>query len=396
MTHFDGSLMAALSAPVGEVLAHVPRPSGAAAAILGVWLAVQALLLGILPGRREPGPVTPAGNRPIYKLNGVPAFLVTLALWFLVTGPLGLFSATIVYDHFGELLVTSSIAALLLCAALYLKGRFAPSSSDASTTGNFLWDFYWGTELHPRIGGLELKQLINCRFAMMGWAIIILSHAAAQHEQFGQLSYGMVVSLALQLAYIFKFFVWEGGYFNSIDIMHDRFGFYIAWGVCAWLPIVYTLATLDLAERPDSLGWPVAFAILLLGMTALAINYAADEQRQRVRATNGATRVWGRAPELIVATYVPADGKPRQNLLLASGWWGVARHFHYLPELTLAFAWTLPIGFDLGLPWFYVIFLTILLVHRSLRDDDRCARKYGPAWETYRARVRWRILPGVF
>lgn len=30
--------------------------------------------------------------------------------------------------------------------------------------------------------------------------------------------------------YITKFFHWEMGYMNSMDIQHDRAGFYLCWG----------------------------------------------------------------------------------------------------------------------------------------------------------------------
>ena len=61
-----------------------------------------------------------------------------------------------------------------------------------------------------------------------------------------------------------------------------------------------------------------------------------------------------------------------------------------------AFLWTVPALFGDALPYFYVSFLTILLVHRSVRDDKRCAAKYGAAWDEYRRRVRFRIVPGIF
>lgn len=395
IVHFDGSLLEVVDAGPAQVLAKLPLPSWQAAAMLLGWLAFQLLLLRTLPGKTHLGTITPRGNRPEYRLNGVAAFGVTHFAWFIATG-LGWFSGAVIYDHFGELLITSSLLALIGCTVLYCKGLYAPSSSDAGGTGRFFWDFYWGTELHPRAFGVELKQLINCRFAMMGWSIILLSYAAAQVEQHGQLSTGMLVCVGLQVVYIFKFFVWEGGYFNSLDIMHDRFGFYICWGVCGWLPIVYTIAGLYLVAHPTDLGTLGTALLFAVGLAAIAINYSADEQRQRVRATNGETTIWGRQPELIEATYVPADGQPRKNLLLVSGWWGVARHFHYLPELGLAIAWSAPVGFDRLLPWFYVIFLSILLTHRAVRDDSRCARKYGQAWDEYRRRVPWRMLPGVF
>jgi len=48
------------------------------------------------------------------------------------------------------------------------------------------------------------------------------------------------------------------------------------------------------------------------------------------------------------------------------------------------------------LPYFYVAFLTILLVHRAGRDDLRCAKKYGQYWAEYCRQVPHRIVPGVY
>src|SRR5262245_25876345 len=98
----------------------------------------------------------------------------------------------------------------------------------------------------------------------------------------------------------------------------------------------------------------------------------------------------------MVAKYVTADGKERESLLLLSGWWGLARHFHYVPEICLALAWTLPAGFGHIVPYTYVVFLTTLLVDRAGRDDRRCRAKYGADWARYCERVPWRILPYVY
>ena len=62
-----------------------------------------------------------------------------------------------------------------------MQGRYAPSSSDAGTTGSLLYDFYWGMELYPRLGrAFDLKTWTNCRMGMMGWAVLVLCYAAAQ------------------------------------------------------------------------------------------------------------------------------------------------------------------------------------------------------------------------
>lgn len=379
-----------------DLVARIPSPSLTAAAILGAWMALQLVLLKVLPGKLHYGPFTPMGNRPAYKLNGVLTFIVTHALLYVAAYPLGLFSPTIVYDHFGSILVTLSSFALLFCAFLYVKGIVAPSTTDASRSGNLIFDYYWGVELHPRLFGVNLKQLFNCRFAMMGWSVILFSFAAKQQALYGHVSTAMAISVGLQVAYIFKFFVWEGGYFNSLDIMHDRFGFYICWGVTAWLPVVYTLVGLYLVAHPRDLSLPVSIGIVALGAASLWINYAADAQRQRVRASDGKANVWGKAPDLIRATYTTGDGEERTSLLLVSGWWSVARHLHYVPEILLALAWTLPSGFGNLLPYFYVVYLTILLVDRAGRDDLRCRQKYGTYWIEYCRRVPSKIIPGIY
>jgi 7-dehydrocholesterol reductase len=394
---FDGSLVPLLTAEGWRSVAeHFPWPSLAAAKILLVFVALQVVLLEWLPGKTFDGPITPTGNRPRYKLNGTAAWLVTHALFFASSYGLGLFNAGMVWDHFGAILSTLVAFALLFCLFLYFKGRYWPTSADRSVSGNFVWDYYWGVELHPEMFGVNLKQLVNCRLSMMGWSVIVCSFAAKQAELSGYVSNSMLVSVAITVVYLFKFFWWESGYFTSLDIMHDRFGFYICWGVLAWVPAVYALTAQYLVLRPHDLPWPVAAAIFILGIGAIYVNYAADAERQRVRETHGETTVWGRAPEIIRARYMTADGSEHESLLLASGWWGIARHFHYVPEITLALAWSLPAGFTHFVPYFYVTFLTILLTDRATRDDKRCRKKYGSYWDEYCRRVPWKIVPGVY
>ena len=79
-----------------------------------------------------------------------------------------------------------------------------------------------------------------------------------------------------------------------------------------------------------------------------------------------------------------------------AGWWGLARHFHYVPEITAAFLWTAPGLFGHALPYFYVLFLTLLLTDRAFRDDIRCRSKYGADWEAYCKLVPYKMLPGVW
>ena len=94
-------------------------------------------------------------------------------------------------------------------------------------------------------------------------------------------------------------------------------------------------------------------------------------QRQHFRAVHGKCIIWGKPAEYITAAYEAGAGDKKSSLLLSSGWWGLARHFHYLPEIGAAFLWSVPALCDHFAPYFYVVFLTILLVDRSFRDDSR-------------------------
>ena len=58
----------------------------------------------VLPGRKVEGPLTPKGNTPVYKANGISSFTCTMLLFYLSTSQLRLFSPCIIYDNFGGLL----------------------------------------------------------------------------------------------------------------------------------------------------------------------------------------------------------------------------------------------------------------------------------------------------
>lgn len=361
-------------------------------ALLFLFGSVQLLFMKLLPGKVFYGPLTPMGNTPVYKANGVASFCGTLLLFWISTF---FFPATLLYDNLGGLLGALNFFSLLFCLLLYFKGRLAPSSSDHSLTGNFLFDYYWGTELYPRFFGWDVKLFTNCRMGMMGWGLLLLSYAAKQKELYG-LSDGMLVSISLQFIYLTKFYFWETGYLRSLDIMHDRAGFYICWGCLVWVPCVYTSPALYLVHHPNHLGLGLSTLLFLIGASAILINFWADKQRQLFRLAKGECTIWGKKPLYTVAPYMTDRGEKSTNLLLASGWWGVARHFHYLPELIGTLCWSLPALFTHFSPYFYLCFLTVLLFDRAKRDELKCAQKYQQGWREHCEKVPYRIIPYIY
>ena len=361
------------------------------------YMFFSVLLMVLLPGPRSEGPITPKGNIPMYKDNGFFCYIVTMVAFCMLTVFLksrGL-SPTVIYDYFDEVLVTLTIFSLVFCGLLQIKGYLAPSSTDSGSTGNLVFDYYWGTELYPRIFGVDIKVFTNCRFGMTVWPLLCLIFALKSYELHGFVDSAWV-SCILQMAYFTKFFWWEAGYMKTIDIMLDRAGFYICWGCLVYVTGFYTSVSLYLVKQPIKLGPGLSALILILGLASIALNYIADKQKQDIRASDGKCLIWGKAAKVIRAKYTLENGDKKESLLLASGYWGVARHFHYVPELLLAFFWTVPAGFENLMPYSYVIFLFFLLTHRTFRDDEKCSKKYKAYWEEYCRHVPYRMMPGIF
>lgn len=361
-----------------------------------IGYSIWAICLHLLtPGPKVNGPITPKGNVPVYKDNGFYNFIITMIAFGVLTYTSKTYynvSPTWVYDHFGDFLVILNVYSLLLCIMLYLKGRFAPSTSDSGSSGNIIFDYYWGTELYPNVFGVDVKVFTNCRFGMTVWPLLVTIFAIKNYELYGFVD-SMWVSWTIQMTYFAKFFWWESGYYRTTDIMTDRAGFYICWGCLVFIAGFYASVSLFLVNHPVRLGITLSVLILVVGLVSICINYLSDKQKQDVRKTNGACLIWGRKPDVIKAKYVLENGKKCENLLLVSGWWGFSRHFHYVPELCLAFCWSVPALFTHVMPYLYVIFLTVLLIHRTFRDDEKCKKKYTVYWNQYTKKVPYRMIP---
>ncbi|OWF36930.1 7-dehydrocholesterol reductase-like [Mizuhopecten yessoensis] len=361
--------------------------------VLG-YMAFALVLMVLLPGKRLEGPETLKGNIPVYKNNGFLCYIVTMAAFVVFTVVLkgqGL-TPTVVYDRFDEVMLFLNAFSVVFCLFLYIKGRYWPSSSDSGYTGNFIFDYYCGVELYPRVFGVDIKVFTNCRFGLTVWPILVVLYNLKSYELHGFVN-SIFISSVLQLVYITKFFWWEGGYMHTLDIILDRAGFYICWGCLVLVPSLYASVSMYMVKNPVHLEPITAVFLLGCGLACILINYWADLQKLTTRKTHGNCLIWGRKPNIIKAKYILHSGEEKESLLLVSGWWKVARHFNYLAELLLAFFWTAPCMTLNFAPYAYLTFLTILLVHRSFRDERKCSSKYGQYWKEYCREVPCRIVP---
>jgi protein-S-isoprenylcysteine O-methyltransferase Ste14 len=381
LTFFDGKLVR----PGVDLVRYFPMPTVTSASIAAGWLVFQGLLQIFAPGKSIEGPPLSDGSRLTYKMNGWFCWWFTWAC--LAAGvAIGWIPSTILADQFGPLLTTMNIFAYAFCLYLYLHGRTRGTRHER-VTGNPIYDFWLGTSLNPRVGPFDLKLFCEARPGLIGWVAIDLSLAAKQYQRLGTVTAPMILICVFHFWYIADYYFHEEAILTTWDIKHENFGFMLCWGDLVWVPFTYTIQAFYLVSHSPQLpGWAIA-GLVLLNFTGFAIFRGTNIQKHRFRK-NPERPIWGKP-----ARYIQTA---RGSLLLTSGWWGLARHMNYFGDWLMGLAWCLTTGFSSPLPYFYITYFTILLVHRERRDHDMCAVRYGEDWQNYCQNVRWRIVPGVY
>ncbi|CAG0919249.1 unnamed protein product [Notodromas monacha] len=363
---------------------------------LGVSFAWAYVSL-LVPSRKCKGPVTDFGQVPEYQDNGTLYYWATLVTFVLYNFFVDKDLSLKIYDNFPQILGALNTCALLLCVVLLIKGRLSPDVREKTVMKKFpiAYEFYSGKELHPRLLGVDVKQFTNCRFGMVAWQIFILAFFFAGIKREG-FNYGFAVNVLLQSIYVAKFWWWESGYFWTLDVALDRAGYYLCWGCLVWVPVLYTFSSYFMVAHPPLTSPLISLLIFFVGLSAVIINYAVDREKEIFRKTGGECEIRGEPAKYIDVEYVDEKKRLRKSKLLISGFWGTLRHLNYNFEILAAFSWSC-VGWHHGLaPFYYVVFLTGLLVHRVFRDEEKCRRKYGKYWEKYCSIVRYRMIPYVF
>ncbi|TNN36882.1 Lamin-B receptor [Liparis tanakae] len=297
---------------------------------------------------------------------------------------------TYIHSHFLQLATASFLVAVLLSVFLYGRSRYAAAEQLAlgGSSGNVAYDFFKGRELNPRIKEFDLKFFCEMRPGLIGWCLINFALALAEMKLQGldAPSYAMILVNLFQLLYVVDGLWNEEAILTTMDLMHDGFGFMLAFGDLVWVPFTYTLQAYYLVSHPHRLSLLAVAAIVTLKLVGFYIFRKSNSEKNAFRRNPS-------DPKLSHLRTIPtATGKS----LLVSGWWGAVRHPNYLGDLLMALAWSLPCGFSHLLPWYYMIYFVILLVHRDARDMSECRRKYGSAWDEYCRTVRYRIIPGLY
>ena len=350
------------------------------------WFLFQLLLSFVPIGKVVKGTKLRDGSRLSYRLNGLFAFVFShvafLVAYFYFDVPV-----SFVYDHYLALAAASTAFSLLLAVYLYLRSfRRGALLALGGNSGNIMYDWFMGRELNPRIGPFDWKLFCEMRPGLIGWVLINYCMLVKQYEMYGYVTYSMVLVCFFQSWYILDSFWFEEAILTTMDIVHDGFGFMLAFGDLVWVPFTYSLQARYLVDRPTFLSYYALFGIIGLNLVGYVIFRGSNSQKDAFRRDPNHPRV----------SHLKTMPTDRGTKLIISGWWGICRHPNYVGDLIMALSWCLPCGLTHVIPYFYPIYFTSLLVHRQLRDEEHCRQKYGRDWDKFCKTVRWRLIPYVY
>ena len=335
----------------------------------------------LLPARTVDGYMKGADGRPLrYRLNGLLVLVVTVGLWGAACHQ-GLLAWDAFWVHRWEL--AAGACALGLAFTGWVVFREPPVAG-------------WGLLKQLYLGRAEQPQFLGGRvdakmFLYLVGAVVlelnVLSFGAAHHLRHpGDPSPGVFLYVALFSFFLAEYLFFERVHLYTYDFVAERVGFKLGWGCFVFYPYFYGVGLWTTADLPNPhTPAPLLAAVALLFFLGWTFARGANLQKYwfKTDPTRKAFGLW--APEAL------------EGRVLVNGFWGLSRHVNYLGELLMATALALSLGYpaEPG-PWLYPLYYVALLFPRQAADDRRCAQKYGPLWDTYRQRVRWRIIPFVY
>lgn len=349
---------------------------------LGIYLIITLLHL-IVPARKVTGYVTDekTGEKMKYYLNGRRVLIISILLWAgagLLKSELFSWLYTVRFYSLAGALTIGIIFSLYIVLS-------APSSGKS-----FFADFYFGRLKNPQFfkGRIDAKMWLYMVGAIM-LELNALSSAAYHYMKYGsQSSPGIFISAALISWFVFEYLTFEEVHLYTYDFFAERTGFKLGWGCLAFYPFFYPIALWATAALPapgTNTLLSILYILIFFGGWTLA--RGANMQKFYFKTRPGKSFL-GIKPETL------SDG---EKTLLVNGYWGLSRHINYLGEILMAAGIILSVGYPANpLPWLYPLYYVALLFPRQMADDRRCSQKYGPLWDEYESRVKYRIIPFLY
>lgn len=387
----------------GELIVTKGVPSPTTWAAYFLFFFVQIILAAVMPGYTMDGlPTAPNGVRLKYHCNGYTTYYLCM-FGFFVVHVLDIFPLTYLYEHYGEVLVASMIIGDVTSVLWWLYGRLVADEYNGrdAWTGNFIYDLFMGTILYPRIKlpppflEVDIKMIAESRWSWITLMMITTSCAAEQYKMKGYISPQMALMVVAHWLYSNATAKGEHCIPCTWDMFHENFGWMLNfWNICG-VPFLYTYQSLYILRNQDSISASYPTFLIYFNFVFLLVGYyvfdTANAQKANIKIPVK-RNTFPQLPWADIKKPIRFIETPKGKLLV-DGWYAFARKMQYTGDIMMALSWGLACGFASPLPYFYAFFFTSMIVHRQMRDEERCSEKYGEYWKIYTKKVPNVFLP---
>ncbi|KAL7294648.1 hypothetical protein TKK_0011951 [Trichogramma kaykai] len=289
------------------------------------------------------------------------------------------------------LTVIGAIFGVFLAIILYIKGGKVPVShlNMYGTTNSVIYNLWQGREVNPRFGNLDIKVIIF-RTAIIGTTLIDLAAIVkivkeAPVYDLDHLNLATLGVAGLQIFYSIDSLVYESVWMTSFEFMYEGTGYMLTVGYLVY-PYLATLTTRFALFNKVNIPIYSFCIFTALFFAAFFVYRKCNNQKNEFRKN----------PFSSSLSHLETIPTKRGKRLIVSGFWGYVRHPNYLCDILMHIALA---GFSYSLdilPAFLALQVVFLLCHRATRDNARCAKRYGYAWEQYCSRVKYMICKPIF
>lgn len=188
-----------------------------------LWWTFLVLCWVFIPGDIKQGSRLSHGLSLSYKINGFRTLVFILCCCIIGFCLKGVYFLEFIWDHYPGLITSSLIFSLLLSSYTY-GSSFSPGRhlSENGNTGNWIYDFYMGRELNPRIGSFDIKEFVELRPGIILWIVLNLSFAAHQYITLkGRITASMFLVCLFQIWYAIDSLWNEELVLTTMDIVYN-------------------------------------------------------------------------------------------------------------------------------------------------------------------------------
>lgn len=150
----------------------------------------QLFIAWVLPGFKQEGlPVPSLGYKTLmYNCNAIQCWYTTIVVSFVLHWT-GIFRLTQIIDNYGHIMTVAMIYGFGVSFLTYFHAVLTKTTIRMS--GNFVYDFFMGAALNPRLGPVDLKMWAEVRIP---WVIVFYLAVSGACKQYDTLGYVTPVS----------------------------------------------------------------------------------------------------------------------------------------------------------------------------------------------------------